>query len=156
MEDRMTKLIIARPLGKFDLGDKHGLIHWQRFITAGVIPRPICLVFSPADLQTDKTAPGVFEASHRDSPGPCPKNCADSAGIQMRLYQPAYCLPTKFDAHAGRIMAWEKLSNKTEGAENPRKSSIAEFERVTSITKLVSFHAFGQPTHDHGNAGAIG
>ena len=42
------------------------------------------------------------------------------------------------------------------GADNPRKSSIAEFERVTPITELVSFHAFGQPTHDRGNTGTIG
>jgi hypothetical protein len=38
-----------------------GLTHWQRFMTAGVIPRPIAPVISPADLQTGKWAASVSE-----------------------------------------------------------------------------------------------
>jgi hypothetical protein len=39
-EDRLTKLVLVRPLGKFDLGDSTGLTYWQRFMTAEVIPWP--------------------------------------------------------------------------------------------------------------------
>ena len=53
------------------------------------------------------------------------------------------------------LLDLDDLNSSIQGEENPRETSIAEFERVTPITELVSFQAFGQPSHDRGNTASV-
>ena len=56
-ENGLTQLVVAGPLGKLDLGDQYGFDPVATFHSGRVIPCPLCRVFSPADLQTEKTVP---------------------------------------------------------------------------------------------------
>ena len=53
------------------------------------------------------------------------------------------------------LLDLDDLNSSIQGEENPRETSIAEFERVTPITELVRFQAFGQPSHDRGNTASV-